>query len=334
MKTLPIFFLLACCSAAVTASAAGLPEAMFTVRVTDELGFAMTNAEVHAGFVESIKPGWGWGGGKEMQWRGKTDTNGLCVITARCEGEAGIAAGKDGYYWSSGYKVLFTNCLGILAKKWHPWNPVVDVVLKRIGNPVPMYARWVQNAAIPKEGEAVGYDLQKGDWVTPHGLGEVVDLLFRSDRAPSRVVPSQYGDVRLFDDTLTISFPNEGDGIQSMLVPDRGGRSNLRLPAIAPENGYVTNLVKRVAQEQDKPIFSTIEKDANYFFRVRTKKNEAGEIVSALYGKIHGDFRFGRVGELQFRYYLNPTPNDRNMEFDPSRNLFQNLTSLEEVREP
>ncbi len=28
---------------------------------------------------------------------------------------------------------------------------------------------------------------------------------------------------------------------------------------------------------------------------------------------------------MQMKYYLNPTPNDRNMEFDPSQNLFTNL---------
>lgn len=35
-----------------------------------------------------------------------------------------------------------------------------------------------------------------------------------------------------------------------------------------------------------------------------------------------------------FTYYLNPTPNDRNIEFDPKRNLFTNLSSSEEVRDP
>ena len=37
---------------------------------------------------------------------------------------------------------------------------------------------------------------------------------------------------------------------------------------------------------------------------------------------------------LRFTYYLNPTPNDRNMEFDPKRNLFQNLKSTEQVNMP
>lgn len=326
--------LLTLCFVMFSVHAVELPESMFTVRVTDEDGGVITNAEVHAGFVESIKPGWGWGGGKEIQWQGRTDTNGLCVVTSTCEGEAGIAAGKDGYYWSSGYQVQFTNLVGTAVKKWQPWNPIVDVVLKKIGNPIPMYARWVRDATIPKEGASVGFDLQNGDWVAPYGKGEVVDIVFRLDRAPSRVVPGRYGDTRLFDDRLTISFPNEDDGIQSVLLPHRGGRSNLRLPATAPENGYASNLVKRVAQEHDKPTSPNIEEDANYFFRVRTKKDDKGNLVSALYGKIHGDFSGFDYGKLTFTYYLNPESNDRNVEFDPTKNLFKNLSSLEKVRAP
>jgi hypothetical protein len=249
-------------------------------------------------------------------------------------GSVGIAAHHDGYYWSSGFLVEFTNLVGLVNKKWQPWNPVVDVVLKMIGNPIPMYARSTRELNIPVEGEAIGFDLIKADWVAPHGQGEVVDIFFQLDRSPSRVVSTRYGDLELFDVALSVSFPNEGDGIQAVIVPVRGGRSNLRLPATAPENGYVSNLVKRVAREEDKQPFSNIEEDANYFFRVRTKKDETGKIVSSLYGKIHGDIRFGRDGVMQFLYYLNPTPNDRNMEFDPEKNLFKNLSSLEEVREP
>jgi len=37
---------------------------------------------------------------------------------------------------------------------------------------------------------------------------------------------------------------------------------------------------------------------------------------------------------LIFKYFLNPTPNDRNVEFDPKQNLFKNLSSLEEVSDP
>ena len=37
---------------------------------------------------------------------------------------------------------------------------------------------------------------------------------------------------------------------------------------------------------------------------------------------------------MHFRYYLNPTPKDRNIEFDPKQNLIHNLQSFEQVRQP
>lgn len=49
------------------------------------------------------------------------------------------------------------------------------------------------------------------------------------------------------------------------------------------------------------------------------------KIVSCLYGKIYGDFDPAAAGEpirvARFLYYLNPTPNDRNLEWDRKTNL-------------
>ncbi len=305
------------------------PKAMFTVRVIDETGSLVTNAEVHAGFVESIKPGWGWGGGREKKWQGVTGTNGLCIVQETCQGEAGVAVGKDGYYWSSGYKLLFTNYVGTLKQRWEPWNPTVEVLLKRIGKPIPMYAKWIRDARMPADGQPIGFDLMKGDWVVPNGRGATPDFIMTLHRQVGGKTASGY---QIHDTTLTITFSNDGDGIQSILVPPSRG-SALRLPREAPETGYMANLVKNAFEHPERSSTGTSE-DQNYFFRVRTKKDDNGNIVNALYGKIHGDFSRFDYGSLTFTYYLNPTPNDRNVEFDPTRNLFTNLSALEEVRAP
>ena len=53
--------------------------------------------------------------------------------------------------------------------------------------------------------------------------------------------------------------------------------------------------------------------------------DQSGEITEALYGKIYGDIKFcGKsygasyvpVAAVQMRYYLNPTPLDRNLEWN------------------
>jgi hypothetical protein len=88
--------------------------------------------------------------------------------------------------------------------------------------------------------------------------------------------------------------------------------------------------------------YSTTERSESvfgYFIRVRTVLGENGNVKSALYGKIRGDFRFyagtkAPQAGMGFDYYLNPTPNDRNLEFDPKRNLMTNLKPLEGVEAP
>ncbi len=104
-----------------------------SVRVTDfDTGLVITNAKVHAGFNTSIKPGWGWGGGKPNREIGYTGTNGLCTLTGSGNSASvGVAAFKDGYYGNSGYSIRFTNTTGVVFKKWQPWNPTIDVVMKR-----------------------------------------------------------------------------------------------------------------------------------------------------------------------------------------------------------
>lgn len=60
---------------------------------------------------------------------------------------------------------------------------------------------------------------------------------------------------------------------------------------------------------------------------MRTVLDEKGHVKSALYGKIYGDF-------MHFRYYLNPTSNSRNVEFDPEQNLMKGAKSFEQVTAP
>ncbi len=324
------------CSVQISVAQVG----QITVRVADEAGQIVSDAMVEAHFHKLSKPGWGWGASaKPNVVKGRTDTNGLCVLTG--EGNAGdlaVAAFKDGYYGGSGYQVQFTNLVGTADGKWQPWNPLVKVLLRRVGEPIPMYAKRVLEAQVPSTGHPVGFDLMAGGWVAPHGNGQEADLLFMFSAEPERVHTNWYGSLprvhRLLDYTLSISFPKQGDGVSPIPVPLQCGGSALRLSQKAPENNYTPVMPKRVYQQAGQPQHSDIREDQNYYFRVRTMKDHKGKIVSALYGKIYGDFQFDERGRVTFTYYLNPTPNDRNVEFDPAKNLFMGLPSREQVREP
>jgi len=311
-------------------------EAKITVHVTDENGVAISNAQVSAGFMIANKPGVGLGSAGANSVDGKTDTNGFCSLSGQTTaGSIGLSVWKDGYYGNGGQSIIPTN-LNSLTRQWEPWNPTVDVILKQKGVQVAMYARRVQRIKIPAEDKPIGFDLMAGDWVAPYGKGAASDFLVKFESKSEPEVPPR--EIRPFDVTLTLSFSNEGDGIQSVFAPPLGS-SELRLPRQAPAGGYEPKLTKHQQTERGQVPHIDFRDDQNYFFRVRTKKDAQGNIVSALYGKIAGDFNqeSGGVvarGWLSFTYYLNPEPNSRNMEFDLNQNLFKNLPPLERVTAP
>jgi hypothetical protein len=60
-----------------------------------------------------------------------------------------------------------------------------------------------------------------------------------------------------------------------------------------------------------------------------------GGVVSANYAKVYGDFAFNPARQkMSFSYYFNPVSNDRNLEFDPKRNLFPEDKPGANVRDP
>lgn len=279
----------------------------------------------------------------------ETDTNGLVTIDMNCrtpqvtyavsthgkysDGMRRMDIGGIAYYRDGSHNYSFEN---EDSGRWHPWNPTIELTIRRILNPIPMYAKRMQmgDSRIPTFSESLGYDLEKGDWLSPHGNGQTADFTFRLDCEYGETLP---GDVTSFDAMLTMTFSNMDDGIIEFAdsQPELEG-SIYRLSRFAPEGGYSNrwSLHQFETKEGSSPIQPI---NLNYFFRVRTKTNETGQIISAHYGKIRNAINFGVGGRnptLQMTYYLNPTSNDRNMEFDPSRNLFTDLEMREQVQEP
>jgi hypothetical protein len=137
---------------------------------------------------------------------------------------------------------------------------------------------------------------------------------------------------REYDCALTVTFPNKGDGI-AIAPSESVTGSAFRTSRTAAENGYEPELDLHYSNtNQPQGVFG-------YFIRVHTELNPDGTIKSALYGKIPGNFRFyagtkvPRAG-MGFDYYLNPTPNDRNVEFNPTKNLVKDIGEFEAIKEP
>ncbi len=200
-------------------------------------------------------------------------------------------------------------------------------MVRRVINPIPMYAKAVE-AMIPATDVLCGFDMETGDWVTPYGKGKQPDVFFQVDRS---IVNKDD-----FELTFRVVFTNKLDGLQAMTS---FSQSAFKSPRFAPVDGYKMEYERRLGRKLGRGFFNTEPSPEEYCgYRIRSTLDEHGGIKSAYYGKITSGFRLtGYIADrvsLLFTYYLNPTPNDRNLEFDPKRNLFTNLDEFETVSEP
>lgn len=239
-----------------------------------------------------------------------TDNNGLVTFLGDGIASVGATIQKKGYYDSgSGYEFSTESKL---LNRWEPWNPTVEVILKKKRNPIPMLAKNTDWMEVPKIGTPIGYDLEKGDWVAPYGIGVTSDLLI-----DFHLIKRAYLD---YEADMTISFSNLKDGIQEYYF-DEQEQSYFKWPFKAPEDGYVHSVNLFEIDTPSKGYKTNKRKNVNYIFRVRTKLDKEGNITAAKYGKLSGEFGISRKGKTRFTYYFNPS-GTKNLEFDPDKNLF------------
>ena len=279
-----------------------------TVKVVDESGLPVSKADVKVGYFTN---------NDTVEIEGTTGTNGIFKASHTTstfnyvEYKLAFGVEKEGYYGTR------SECDLGLPYDAAKWNPTVTLLLKQVKKPIAMYAKRYVND--PPLGQPVGYDLMVGDWVGPNGKGVNADIVFQNSAYRKSGADYEY--------KVKVTFPKVGDGIQIYSIPDSEKGSGLRSPHEAPLEGYQTELDKERSAHPGQAPKNDDDPNRIYLFRVRTLKDHEGNIVSAHYGKIYGDF-------MQFTYYLNPTPNDRNIEFDPKQNLIQGLQSFEQVNAP
>ncbi len=268
-----------------------------TIKVIGKNGVPIEGAEVNIGFRRADQRATGE--------KGVSDINGLFSASGESSGYVSYGVNKDSYYETIESKWIL-NADGKKEKKdgkWQPWNPTITVVLKKKIKPVPMYAKRCP-LGLPAVNEKIGYDLEKGDWVAPHGKGIISDFIFFGEL--------DQRNKKDYDYKLTVTFSNPGDGIQDYFIkgrdkynPTRG--SVLKSSQFAPEKGYLSEWIQTKTRKPGEQIAGNCDPMRNYYFRVRSEVDANGNIIKAMYGKIYGDF-------LNFIYYLNPDFT-RNVEY-------------------
>ena len=293
-----------------------LDQAKITIKVIDEQGVPVEHADVRIRFQINTQK-------KNNGIDGVTKSDGTVGGTTSTNGHVGFRVIKTGYYesWSS-YDFKDKSTM-----RWEPWNPEIKVVIRKIENPVPMYARDTNESRIniPETGKEVGFDLIAYDWVKPYGKGKIADLNCTLYVRSSGLRDAEY--------KVKINFPGQFNGIQSLEEELMHG-SEFKLPRFAPVDGYQKNMNVFIEFKPGGGGKWSFKKNMNYMFRIRSEV-EKGKLIKAMYGKILGDIDVGTnmdgTAFLKFKYYLNPDYTT-NLEFDPKRNLFLNLPRSEQVR--
>lgn len=273
-----------------------------TIKVTDEKKAPVVDAVVKTYYSIPAPPGESFAG---TNISGLTDARGICTASKQANSaDLLFEASKPGYYSSrQSYELAFTTDPIKLST-------TQTLVLKKVVSPTPMCVSRIDLAhqKRPAFETPLGLDLVSGDWVAPYGKGSNADLL---------ITFHKIGDDKTGEDQWIISFPNPADGIQEFDSPpgSPAAQSDLRSPYEAPLDGYQPKLVRARTWHPGSAITSTFAPHKNYILRFHTSLDEKGNIKAANYGKIYGEF------DSYFWALVNPEPNSRNIESDPSRNL-------------
>ena len=280
-------------------------EAKVTLHVVDTEGKEVPDASVSLTFAFRQK---------NKPLTGLTDSNGLFVAQGTLTDDVIYRVTKAGYYETSDrffIEKAATRCLE--NGRWIPWNPTLQVTLKEIHKPIPMYVKKVE-CKFPENVQKMGYDFLVGDWVAPYGKGITVDMFY--------VYEAGRADRDNYDLKLTLVFPDTGNGCY---MKGKEEFSTFVSEHEARTDNYSSNMIFRIQRIDGRYVIEERITENDYLvFRTRSLCDEKGVIASARYGKIYGPLGVpGSINrKFSFIYYFNPTPNDRNLEFDGKNNLF------------
>jgi hypothetical protein len=284
--------------------------------IIDENGAPVEDADVYISFEKNTTSGTKMFASKRI-----TDSTGKFEASGSGNGHISYGATKVGYYQSH-YTYDFPS-----QKENTLQNREFNIVLRKIENQVPMYARRIRKE-IPFAKMEIGFDLIKSDWVVPYGQGQLADINVYLETDETGVNDFEY--------KVRITFNGKFNGYYKYDENIRVG-SIFKLPRYAQLNGYDNsmNVFWRGLKRGSKISWDS---NRHYIYRVRSEE-ENGKFIKAMYGKIFSDIELrsnrktGGLPSIEFIYYLNPDYT-RNLEFDPKRNLFGILPDRERVTEP
>lgn len=273
--------------------------------VSDESDKPIRGAKIKIATVrDAINISW-LGPIKYRRYEVLTDKNGYAEKTILChDGDYNLEISAEGYYpckmfRESCYREVVDAKTG--RHDFEMQDQSYNIKLRRTINPIDITVKprsaWYR---YPSAKCKVGFDLKIGDWVSPHGKGEIPDLMIEYFQNASNGVGQCSGKIRL---------PN-GGAYKRKKINSSSYVTEYRADTNAV---YVSEYPFQNSMGGSRKIIGIAADDEYLVFRTRIVRDEKGEIVSQNYGKIYGLVR--AMGEFSFKgLFFNPTPNDTNIE--------------------
>ena len=252
----------------------------------------------------------------------KTDTNGIAIVNFNCTSSSfGWDVVADGYYRGNLHNEHFKSDEIFIPPAFgkvilHEHEKSRKEILFKIRNPQPMYAHYpIERRKLPKENGRYGFDLAEFDWLPPLGRGKESDFyVIRDYHALTEAGTFTVGTVEFERGCGYYIAKNNGcKGLQTAYHADTN--------AIFKSSMQVLCEHRKGTHEYDYPL-PLVDKDSHIVLRTRVKYDENGNMVSANYSRILGEFSVMPSVSVSESIF-NPTPNDTNLEFDSTRNLYQ-----------
>ena len=306
------------------------PSRTVTVSVVSNDGAPVQGASVQAVFDTGIRGDPDKAGNVVTV---ETDADGNAVLMGRTAYPVDVSVSKEGFYVSR-MEVTFSEYDETKNKAIEHDERSVTIELKPVRSPAALHAMRFEGY-LPDADKDVGFDFEAGDFVAPFGSGKTSDLIFRYN--------GWVKSIREFSGRLKVFFVGDSDGsydASELVYPP----SELLFPHEVPDDASFNPKPlewerKRLLSEDGKAAYDNEDPAVNYFLRIRSVKDSEGNLQQANYAKLQDGLKFDPRSEdgvcyVQFTYYFNPRANDRNLEFDPERNLFGDLDRKEQVYKP
>ena len=231
---------------------------------------------------------------------------------------------KDGYYLSH---FTLPSRMPETPVRWTKKPQKITARLRPIKNPIPLIYMDMRDSPAPFDlvsGDSLGFDLLLSKWMPPHGQGKQADVMI-SIKSDLNLYKKEFQEQSYA--RKTFEFIGEGNGINAVGKDQFIKESRFPYVYEASQDGYELKTFTQISyfpqkHELNLPL-------ANFTFRIRTEFDEEGNIKSAFYGQFSGeiDRRTGGVDKITTQgggrkgglallctYWLNPTPNERNLE--------------------